>query len=110
MAAAQAERRAELLRAEITRLETEIGVLERQWNKKHWLALFGLVAIPLMIAGVSPLWVAITIIATPCLVATQAYLLYMRRAECRELISQAKIDLDFVQRGGPPPGARRSRA
>lgn len=107
--AVKPDERIGLLNAEIGRLESEIVVLDRQWSKKHWLALFGLVAIPLMIAGVAPLWIAITVIATPCLVATQAYLLYVRRRECHELIAQAKQDLDWVESGAPSM-ARASRA
>ena len=93
--------RTPLLKAEITRLENEIVVLNRQWSRKHWLGLVALVAIPLMIARVPPLWIAISIIASPCLVATQAYLLYVRRRECLELIEQAKLDLERVEAGAP---------
>lgn len=103
------EERSDLLKAEIVRLETEIVVLDRQWNRKHWLGLVALVAIPLMIARVPPLWVAIAVIAAPALVATQAYLLYVRRRECRHLIEQARQDLDWVE-GGAPSIGRASRA
>jgi len=99
--AAKEDQRTPLLKAEIIRLESEIEVLNRQWSKKHWLGLVALVAVPLMIAGVQPLWVAIAVIAAPCLVATQAYLLYIRRRECIELIAQAKIDLERVEAGAP---------
>lgn len=105
------EERAGLLKAEIVRLEAEIVVLDRQWSKKHWLGLIALAAIPLMIARVSPLWVVVAIIAAPSLVATQAYLLYVRRRECRHLIEQAKQDLDWVESGAPPmtPGSALTR-
>jgi len=83
------------------RLEAEIKVLDRQWARKHWLGLIALVAIPLMIAGVQALWVVIAVLAAPCLVATQAYLLYVRRRECHELIAQAKVDLERVKDGAP---------
>ena len=53
--AAKPDERIALLKAEIVRLKTEIGVLNRQWQRKHWLGLVGLVAIPLMIARVPPL-------------------------------------------------------
>jgi hypothetical protein len=96
--------RAGLLNAEIGRLESEIVVLDRQWSKKHWLGLIALAAIPLMIAHASPLWVVIAILAAPALVATQAYLLYVRRRECRHLIEQARQDLDWVESGAPPIG------
>src|SRR6185369_10678246 len=107
--AAKPDERIALLKAEIGRLESEITVLDRQWSKKHWLGLFGLVVIPLMIAGVAPLWIAIAVIATPCLIGTQAYLLYVRRRECHHLIAQARQDLDWVESGAPSMG-RASRA
>jgi hypothetical protein len=107
--AAKPDDRIRLLKAEIVRLHAEVAVLDRQWSRKHWLAAFGLVAIPLMIARVPPIFIAITVIATPCLVATQAYLLYIRRRECKALIEQAKTDLDWVENGAPPM-TRTSRA
>lgn len=94
--------RAGLLKAEIVRLQSEIVVLDRQWNKKHWMGLIGLVAIPLMIARVEAMWIVIAVFGAPLLVATQSYLLYVRRRECRMLIEQAKQDLDWVESGAPP--------
>ena len=91
--------RAKLLKAEVVRLEQEIVVLNRQWNQKHWLGAVALIAIPLMILHVEPMWVAISVIAAPCFVATQAYLLYVRRRECVELIAEARRDLSRVESG-----------
>jgi hypothetical protein len=91
--------RAKLLEAEIVRLQAEIVVLNRQWSRKHWLGAVALVAIPLMILHVEPMWVAIAVIAAPCLIATQAYLLYVRRRECVELIAEARRDLSRVEGG-----------
>lgn len=90
-----------LLEAEIGRLQSEITVLDRQWNRKHWLGLVALAAIPLMIAGAQPMWIVIAVLAAPCLVATQAYLLYVRRRECHELIAQAKRDVTRVSVPSP---------
>jgi hypothetical protein len=89
--------RERLLTDEIGRLRGQLEVLERQWKKKHWLALFGLLAIPIWIFA-PPMWTVATLMATPCLVATQAYLIMMRRAECRELILQCRRDLQSLQR------------
>ena len=88
--------RTALLRAEMTRLEAEIVVLDRQWRQKHWLGLIGLSAVPLAILGFEPLWIAIALLGGPSLVATQAYLLYVRRRECRDLIAQAQLDIERV--------------
>ncbi len=90
-----------LLKAEIVRLEEEVRVLDHQWGRKHWLGLIVLIAIPLMIGGAPPLWIVLAILGAPCLVATQAYLLYVRRAECRNLIEQARMDIARVQAGAP---------
>ncbi len=84
--------RERLLGAEVERLRSQLAVLEDQWTKKHRLALFVLFSIPAFIF-VPPLWGVAIIMATPCLVATQAYLIGMRRAECRELILQSQRDI-----------------
>lgn len=88
-----------LLEAEVERLRKQLLVLEGQWKKKHRLALFALVAIPLFIFA-PPLWGIGALMATPCLVATQAYLIGMRRAECRELILQTQRDLATLRARG----------
>ncbi len=85
--------RERLLEAEVVRLREQLAILEAQWKKKHWLALFGLLAIPLFVLVPSPLWGIGALMATPCLVLTQAYLIGMRRAECRELIRACQRDL-----------------
>jgi hypothetical protein len=107
-----ADQRSSLLQAEVGRLEAELAVLDRQWATKHRLGLVALVALPLMIARVEALWIAIAILAAPCLVATQAYLLYMRRTECRELIEQAERDLARVSmpNRSSPSSSRARRA
>ncbi len=105
---APSKQRADLLRAEIQRLEAEIQVLDRQWSRKHWLGLSVLVVVPMMIFGVAPLWIALAVLAAPCLVATQAYLLWVRRRECRHLIEQAEQDLEWVESGAPPMRASRA--
>lgn len=96
-----------LLEAEIQRLEHEHELLDRQWNKKHFLALFGLLAIPAyflfggLVAGVIA-------VCTPFLVLTQAYLLTVRRAECRQLIREAHSEIAFLRHDAPDPRTRRS--
>jgi hypothetical protein len=91
--------RRELLEAEIERLQRELEVLERQWQKKHLLALFGLAAIPAHFAF-GRLVAAIVLLCTPALVATQAYLLYVRRAECRQLIDETRREIALLPGGG----------
>lgn len=101
---AQDQAREKLLLDEITRLQGELKVLERQWGRKHWLGLTALIAIPLLAFGLPPVYALIAIVQAPCLVATQAYLLWVRRNECRELIGQARRDLVTVRdRLSAPP-------
>lgn len=95
------QQRAALLEAEITRLQAELVVLERQWSRKHWLGLSILIVIPLAIAQVPAVWILVTLLAAPSLVATQAYLLWVRRRECHDLIAQARRDLERVEAGAP---------
>ncbi len=79
----------QLIEAELKRLEVELGVLERQWNRKHYLALFGLLTIPAYFYwGIPALMLGV--LATPSLVLTQAYLIGVRRSECRELIAESE--------------------
>lgn len=85
--------RERLLTNEVERLRSQLAVLEAQWLRKHRLWLFALVAIPMFVFVPSPLWAIGILMATPCLVLTQAYLIGMRRAECRELILQTQRDL-----------------
>ena len=88
--------RIEKLEAEIVRLQHELEVLQRQWNKKHLLALFGLAAIPAYFLF-GPLVAGVVLVCTPALIATQAYLLYVRRAECRQLIVEARREIDYMR-------------
>ena len=98
--AAKDDRRAKL-EAEIARLETELLVLHRQWTKKHWLMLFGLLAIPAHLF-LGPFFAGIVIVCTPLLVLTQAYLLYVRRAECAQLIDEARYEIVRMERASNP--------
>lgn len=96
------ERKA-LLEAEVARLQAELATLERQWDRKHRLMLFGLAAIPayLLFGG---LVAAVVLLCTPALVATQAYLLYVRRMECRQLIDETRREIDRLDRADEPSG------
>lgn len=84
------EREAKLA-AELERLQKELAVLERQWSRKHLLGLFGLFAIPAYFVG--PAYALIVIVCTPALIGTQAYLLGVRMAECKELIAETRMEL-----------------
>lgn len=78
-----------LLSAEVVRLERELGVLEAQWNKRHYLLLFGFLTIPGYL-WLGPSALALGLIGTPALFATQSYLLAVRKSECAQLIAEAK--------------------
>lgn len=83
--------RAALLEGEVKRLEGELAILERQWDRKYWLAAFGLLAIPAAYWGLA--YSVIFVLCTPALIATQAYLIGVRRSECKELIDEAQREI-----------------
>lgn len=95
MASRQPDRTA-MLEAEVTRLEGELRMLDRAWSRKHLLAAFGLFAIPAyflfggLVAGV-------VLFCTPALIATQAYLVGVRRYECRQLIDETRRELAYAR-------------
>lgn len=97
MASADPKRTA-LLEAELQRLEREHAVLDRQWNRKHWLGGFALLAIPAAYWGFA--YVFMVLLLTPSLIAVQSYLLAVRRNECRELMAEAKHELASLRRAG----------
>ncbi len=80
-----------LLTEELERLKKELAVLDRQWARKHYLGVFGLLAIPAYFYGVA--YTIIVLLCTPALIAVQAYLIGVRRNECRELIAEARGEL-----------------
>jgi len=80
-----------LLTEELERLKKELAVLDRQWARKHYLGAFGLLAIPAYFYGVA--YTIIVLLCTPALIAVQAYLIGVRRNECRELIAEARGEL-----------------
>lgn len=94
----------ELLQVEQERLRNELAILERQWSRKEWLLLFALTAIPAYFFG-GTRWALLFLFATPPLLATQAYLLWIRQRECRDLIRQAERDLRKL--GAPPAEQKR---
>lgn len=95
--------RAAMLEAELVRLQKELGVLQRQWDRKYRLAAFGLLALPAAYWGLA--YSVIFVLCTPALIATQAYLIGVRRNECRELIAEAKRELATLRKklGSPAP-------
>ncbi len=90
-----------MLEAEVTRLNGELALLERQWSRKHLLAVFGLFAIPayFLFGG---LVAAVVLFCTPALIATQAYLVGIRRMECRQLIAETHRELAAAKRRAAP--------
>lgn len=96
-----AERRA-LVEANLARLRAELVVLERQWERKHHLAAFGLLTIPAAYFWGLPALIG-GLLATPALVLTQAYLIGIRRMECRELISESERRLARMGAPVTPP-------
>ena len=96
MATRQPDRIA-MLEAEVTRLTGELRMLDRQWSRKHLLAAFGVLTIPayFLFGG---LVATVVLICTPALIATQAYLVGVRRYECRQLIDETRRELAYAQR------------
>lgn len=106
---AQSDEKHRLLSAELVRLEGELGVLEAQWNRRHYLLLFGFLTIPGYL-WLGPSALALGLIATPALFATQSYLLAVRKAECVQLIAEGKVTLLRLRPPAPtadvsPPAA-----
>jgi hypothetical protein len=91
MTAAKPAEREALLVAEVERLKKELAILQRQWDRKHLLGLFGLFAIPAYFVG--PAYAVIVVLCTPALIGTQAYLLGVRISECKELLVEARTEL-----------------
>lgn len=85
-----------LLESEVKRLENELSILERQWNRKHLLALFALAGIPayFLFGG---LVAFVVVMCTPVLIGVQSYLLWVRRGECRQLMAEARRDLELLR-------------
>ena len=86
-----------LLEAELHRLGRELDQIERQWNRKHLLGFLALAAFPAY-ALAGPLAAGICVVCAPALVATQAYLLAVRRTECRQLIEETRVELRRLDR------------
>jgi hypothetical protein len=86
--------RRELLEAEITRLHAELASLDRQWARKYWLGLFALAAVPAWF--LSETVAMATLISSPILVGVRAYLLAVRREECRQLIHETQRELQLL--------------
>lgn len=102
VAAPESEEKKKLLEAEVTRLQSELTVLEAQWKKRHYLALFGLLTIPAYFFFGAPA-LALGVLGTPALLATQSYLLAVRRTECEQLIQESKRALARMARAGESP-------
>jgi len=94
MASGKSDRRG-LLEAEVVRLRGEMAHLERQWARKFRLVAFALTAVPayLLFGGVVA---GVVVACTPALVATQAYLLYVRMVECSQLIRETRAEIALL--------------
>lgn len=90
------------LEAEVTRLRGELDTIKRQWSRKHLLAIFGVLAIPAYFLF-GPFVAGVVVVCTPALVATQAYLLYVRGIECTQLIEETRREIALLRGGAPPP-------
>lgn len=101
--------RQEILEREIERLTAELGVLEKQWGKRHYLLLFGLLTIPAYLFFGAPA-LALGLLATPGLFATQSYLLAVRRTECKQLIDEARRAIARLSRASLAPDVTRPKA
>ena len=88
--------RLSMLESEVTRLQKELAVLQRQWDQKYRLGAFGLLALPAAYWGLA--YSLIIVLCTPALIATQAYLIGVRRNECRELIGEAKREIAMLRK------------
>ncbi len=81
-----------MLKAEVARLKGELAKLERAWERRYHLAAFALTAIPtyFIFGG---LVASVVLACTPALIATQTYLVGVRRLECRQLIEEMMREL-----------------
>jgi hypothetical protein len=95
--------RVAMLEGELVRLQKELAILQRQWDQKYRLGAFGLLALPAAYWGLA--YSVIIVLCTPALIATQAYLIGVRRNECRELIAEAKRELTTLRKKLAPPTA-----
>ena len=85
--------RAELIEAEIERLKGEAKTLERDWRRIPFLAAFFLLALPVnWIWGPTASFYAV--LCVPCLVATAAYLIGVRKRENRDLLVELEDQLE----------------
>ena len=93
--------RASLLQAEVKRLENELKTIQTQWNKRHYLFAFIILTVPAYFF-LGKTYAVIGVLCTPALYATQSYLLYIRRNECRELIAEAQRDIKQIATSAKP--------
>ena len=85
--------RIELIAAEIERLKEEALVLERDWRRIPYLAAFIVLAGPVhWVWGATAAFYAI--LCVPCLVATAAYLIGVRKRENRDLLAELEEQLE----------------
>jgi hypothetical protein len=75
--------------AELARLADEAKALEREWRRIPFLFAFGVLAAPVLFIW-GPLAALYTLLFTPCLVGTAAYLVGVRRRENRDLHEELK--------------------
>ncbi len=79
-----AKTRRELLEVELTRLEAEALILDRDFRRVPLLMLFALSAIPAYSIW-GPTAAIYAVLAAPCLVITALYLVGVRRAENKQM-------------------------
>lgn len=90
----------DVLEKERTRLLGELAILDRQWRRKHYLAVFIVLAIPAGFFG-GRMWAGAFMLMTPALVLTQAYLLAVRRNEALGLL--AEVNQELAERRAESP-------
>lgn len=85
------------MEVEAERLEQELATLEREWTRVHHYGWIGVLALP---AGIvwGPFAAGLALLTTMLLVATAAYLLYVRRKEARGDLEMLHEDMAEIDR------------
>ena len=86
------ETRRELMVAELKRLDEEVEALDREWRRVSLLFAFVVLAAPAYFIW-GPLAAFYTVLFTPCLVVTAAYLVGVRKREAKDLREELQQQL-----------------